>query len=279
MFDTGIVNKLFAIVFVILAAFMLMLGASLLVSWPSNQIEWLIVLMALGASFFLFWGAKQTLSRAKKQQAAEHAEDLRIKKDFPVKRKPAKSNYAVDVKNEPKKTITVASKPVNEHTPVILAQWMFTKATWKIVFKKVLQKTYKEEIYTAVWYPVFFGLLAWGHYMWGILAGVLFGLFYLWFRGYYVKNKFGAIPSQAYAEIIISDSYLRINGKYIHYADDKYFLKSVQQESDKEFGDLLHFDIGWFTSKDLPASMDLYVPIPPDKMHEARLILETFQKS
>lgn len=262
MSGSGIINIIFSIFFVLIGAFMAIIGLGMLGGPPKNETEWTIAIFSMLAAAFLFYGAWQTLKNHLARQRAERAEAARLSQTF---------NAA-----KPSKQTQVAENESIVH-PQILARWLYPRAQWQVVLKKLAEKTRNEELYTAFWFPVFFALIFWSKFLIGILLGLAFGALYVWFRTNYVKRNFAMKPGAESAEIIISDSYIRVNGNFIHYADDKYFVKNISKVEDLKLGPLLLFEIGWFTSKGLPAQLDLYVPIPENNRDEADAVLAAFK--
>ena len=263
------INYVFASVFVLLGLFMIVLGAAVLVAIPKNQTEWIIALFALAAGGFLWLGAWQTVKNARQKQDAEYIETKRLSKRFA----PAKTNS--ELKSSAQVLVDDSAKHEKD-APVILCRWLYPRAEWSLILKKLAEKTRKEEMYTVVWFPVIFAFVFWSLWYVGFAIGCLFALFYMWFRLNYVKRNFAIKPGKKEAEVIITDAYLRVNGNYIHYADGRYFLKNLHKKTDTELGYHLHFVIGWYTSKGLPAEMDLYLPVPVDKTEEAESVLQAY---
>lgn len=270
------VNVVFAIIFVMFGIFMLMLGGAVLVSGPSNEIEWTIVLMSFIATSLLFYGAKQTYQNSKRKLAAEQAEAQRLKQKFSVPNAVAVERVS-EKPNQPELKDEKAAHAEDAMHPEILARWLYSAADWKIIMNKLAEKTKKEELYTAFWFPVLTAIIFWSEAIWGFAIGLVLGFLYVRFRMYFVKKKFQLSSRTAEAEIIVSDSYLRVNGNFIHYADGHYYLRNLSRDRDPKLGDFLLFNIGWTTSKGYPAQMDLYLPIPLGREMEAELILEKFQ--
>jgi hypothetical protein len=296
----NMLSKIFAIVFVAIGSFMMLIGLSLLFSGPSGETEWTICIGSLLAAFFLFYGARQTWQNSNRQLAAERIEAERINQlraeraAKPVSQNGEETVEAIEENNladgqddSIKETVTVKEKEVKKvdeskeeaHTPAVLAHWFYPKKEWTKILDKLAQKTKREELYTAFWFPVLFAIIFWSMFWFGILFGLGFGAIYVWFRTYFVKKKFAIQPNSNESEVLITDSYLYVNGNFIHYGDGKYYLKDLTQETDTKLGNLLCFNIGWLTSKGLPAQMDLYLPVPLGKEEEANLILQTFRQA
>ena len=268
-------NIVFVVIFVIIGLFMSFLGLSFLFAGPSNETEWTISIFSLFAAFFLFYGARQTWQNHFRQQDAERTEAERLARKFRAK-------PIADKMRDKKETIVNhgdTERKDAEHEPKILARWLYPKKEWNVILNKLAEKTRKEEMYTAFWFPVIFALVFWSFFWVGLIVGLAFGAFYVWFRANYVKRHFAITGGGSQAEVIITDSYLRVNGNFVHYGDSKYFLKDLIKVSDKKLGQLLLFEIGWITSKGLPAQLDLYLPIPADKQDEAEDIITNFNRA
>ena len=271
------INLVFVIVFVLIGLFMVLIGASVLAAGPTNDTEWTIGLFSLGAAAALFYGAWQTFKGHRLRNQAEAKEARRLAQKL--------SNQTSKTVDTVLKEKAFAAQKASEQlstsaegdsAPKILACWTYPRNKWQAVLKKLTEKTRKEEFYTAFWFPVFFAIIFWSVWYIGFAIGILAGFGYVKFREYYVRKNYALKPGKLEAEVIITDAYLRINGNFIHYGDGRYFLKNLYQEKDSKLGNLLHFEIGWFTSKGLPAQMDLYLPIADGKEEDAQLILEEF---
>jgi threonine/homoserine/homoserine lactone efflux protein len=271
-------NIVFVVIFVMIGLFMSFLGLSFLFAGPGNETEWTITIFSLLAAFFLFYGARQTWQNHFRQQKAEQQEASRLAKKFNVK--PATNSKTIP-EAEHSSLTAERTEPTNkvDGEPKILARWLYPKREWNSILNKLAEKTRKEELYTAFWFPVIFALVFWSFFWVGILAGLAFGAFYVWFRTNYVKSNFAIRGNSPQAEVIITDSYMRVNGNFVHYGDGKYFLKDLIKVHDKKLGELLLFEIGWITSKGLPAQLDLYLPIPVDKRDEADEIMAAFKRA
>lgn len=256
------VNKAFAILFGFIGIFMVWMGIMVLSSSPDNKMEWIIGAGALASGALLLYSARQTWRKGAARQKAEERETMRLQK-----RKQPQTIEIEDVEVE------------KEYTPEILATWTYPKRQWKDILSRLAKKTRNEEVYTFVWFPVVFGLVFFSMWWLGVIIGTGFGLFYLWFRVNYVKKNFKILPGKQLAEVVITDAYLNVNCNFIHYGDGRYFLKELDKDTDGSIGDHLHFVIGWYTSKGLPAQLDLYLPIPAGKMDEADQILLKYKQA
>jgi len=278
------VNYVFAAFFVMIGGFMLILGGAVLFAGPQNDTEWTIALMSIIAAAFLFYGAKQTWQNAKSRQEAERNEAARLQQKFHAQKVAAKNVLTVSEELEsaanksaelpiedPKPTSPVAAEPE------ILVRWIYTPKQWNAALAQLAKKTKQEELYTAFWFPVLLTIIFWKHAVYAFSAGIAAGFLYIWFRMYWVKKNFTIKPGAKEAEVIVTDSYLRINGNFIHYADGHYYLKELTRDKDPKLGDYLLFNIGWTTSKGLPDQMDVYLPISADKESDAELILAKFK--
>ncbi len=272
-------NIVFVVIFVMIGLFMSFLGLSFLFSGPGNETEWTITIFSLMAAFFLFYGARQTWQNHFRQQKAERQEAQRLAKQFSAKPKPQKASVKTDDKPALDETVEVEIEDQETHQPQILARWLYPKRDWQTILGKLAEKTRKEELYTAFWFPILFAVVFWSQFWIGIIIGLAFGVLYVWFRTNFVKKRFALKPGQQEAEVIITDSYLRVNGNFVHYGDGKYFLKNLFQTHDSKLGKLLLFEIGWITSKGLPAQLDLYLPIPQGKADEAEAIIAAFKRA
>jgi len=278
------VNYLFAAVFVMIGGFMLILGGSVLFAGPQNETEWTIALMSIISAAFLFYGAKQTWQSARAKEEAERKEANRLQQKFQAQIDVSKdvlptTEFVVDAALTSAEADVKKSKPTSPEAamPEILVRWTYAPKEWNQALAQLAKKTKQEEMYTAFWFPVLFTILMWQHAVYAFIAGIAFGALYIWFRMYWVKRNFTMKPGAKEAEVIISDSYLRINGNFIHYADGHYYLKELSRDKDPKLGDYLLFNIGWTTSKGLPAQMDVYLPISADKESDAELILAKFK--
>ena len=265
------VNKAFAVLFAFIGVFLTYFGGAFLVSWPQNQTEWIICLGFLSSGLLLLYSAWSTWKKGADQEKAERAERIRLHKHV---QKVNDKGVPSDISEQ-----TVTEVPNAETgAPDILATWFYPKNEWNPILNLLAAKTRKEELYTAIWFPIIFGLVFFAMWWVGVLIGIGFGLFYVWFRADYVKKNFKIPAGKSNAEVIITDAYLNVNGHFVHYGDGRYFLKELRKAQDATIGNHLHFVIGWFTSKGLPAQLDLYLPIPTGKEQEAEDIIHTYQR-
>ncbi len=270
------VNLVFAVLFAVFGFFMLIFGGSLLLAGPSNSTEWTMCSLALLSAAFLILGAWQTVQNGRKQVDAEVQETIRLKQKFTAQNQ---SEPTENITIKPAQAAPVGEVAEPENQPEVLVRWTYPATEWRPVMKKLAQKTWKEEIYTAIWFPIFGGIIFWQSAVWGILGGLFCGFLYLKFRVYFVAKKFGLHPRAAEAEVIISDSYLYVNGNFMHYADGHYYLRDLTLDNDPKLGDYLLFTIGWTTSKGYPAQMDVHVPVPPNCGQDAERILTKFKQA
>jgi hypothetical protein len=271
------INLLLSILFVIIGFFMAFIGATVLANGPSNETEWTIGIMGMGSAILLFYGAYKTVKGQKKQDEAERKESVRLAKRYSSAPPKSPKSEGVEVPSgEPGKEHEVELLEPNL-LPEILVRWTYTPTAWRLILLKLAEKTRKEEFYTAFWFPVLFAIVFFSQWYYGVILGIFVGWLYIRFRVYFIKQKFALKPGQQEAEVIISDSYLRVNNNFINYADDKYFLKQLNLEQDEKLGEMLHFTIGWVTSKGYPAEMDLYLPIPIGHVEEAESVLSAFK--
>lgn len=271
------INLLLSILFVIIGFFMAFIGATVLASGPSNETEWTIGILGMGSAILLFYGAYKTVKGQNKKDKAERQESVRLAKMYSATpRTKPKPEAEKTPSQETAKEEVVFESAVN---PEILVRWTYASAAWREILMKLAEKTRKEEFYTAFWFPVLFAIVFFSQWYYGVILGIILGWLYIQFRVYFIKQKFALKPGQQEAEVIISDSYLRVNNNFISYADDKYFLKELALEQDDKLGEMLHFTIGWVTSKGYPAEMDLYLPIPVGHLEEAEMVLLAYKQA
>ena len=271
------INLLLSILFVIIGFFMAFIGATVLASGPSNETEWTIGILGMGSAILLFYGAYKTVKGQNKKDKAERQESVRLAKMYSATpRSKPKAEAEKTPSQESAKEEVVFESAVNAE---ILVRWTYASAAWREILMKLAEKTRKEEFYTAFWFPVLFAIVFFSQWYYGVILGIILGWLYIQFRVYFIKQKFALKPGQQEAEVIISDSYLRVNNNFISYADDKYFLKELALEQDDKLGEMLHFTIGWVTSKGYPAEMDLYLPIPVGHLEEAEMVLLAYKQA
>lgn len=266
------INLLLSVLFAIIGFFMAFVGATVLASGPQNETEWTIGIMGIGSAILLFYGAYKTVKGQQKRDEAERKESVRLAKMYSSAPRET-SKAETENTASPESVITPA-----ELQPEILVRWTYAPEAWRQILLKLAEKTRKEEFYTAFWFPVLFAIVFFSHWYYGVVVGIILGWFYIQFRVYFIKQKFALKPGQQVAEVIISDSYLRINSNFINYADDRYFLKALALEQDDKLGELLHFTIGWVTNKGYPAEMDIYLPIPIGHLDEAEMVILTYNQ-
>ncbi len=266
----------FILVFCIIALFIGYVGITVLSAGPTNEMEWSIGILGIGAAVLLFFAAHKTLQGQRLQARAELFEAERIKAHYAAK---PNANTSKKMNSQGGAFELIEDETNPSEVPQIYVRWVYPRDSWRGILIKLSEKTRKEEFYTAFWFPILFAIVFFAWWYVGALVGVVVGWIYIRLRVYFVQQKFALQPSQTEAEAIISDAYVRINGNFIHYADGNYFLKKLARELDPKLGEHLHFTIGWFTSKGYPAEMDVYLPIPQGQSHEADLLLEAYKRA
>jgi len=272
-----VVNYVIAGILIVIGFCMLLLGVVMLANVPANQTEWIITLSSVAASVLLFMGAWSNIRQEKYRKHVEMQADNAITENL-IRQQAmvAVENHAPTLKSGLEKTTARVLTDATIDAP-ILARWQYPALEWEMLLKKLAEKTKREEMYTAVWFPVLFAILFLRLWHIGAAIGVLTGIVYVWFRAFFVKQKFGLPAGHATAEVVITDQYLRINSKYIHYVDGYYHVKDMSIENDRKMGSLLHIVIGWQTAKGYAASLDLFLPIPKDCLKQAENILKQYR--
>lgn len=264
--NNSLINIGFAIIFAIFGLIMLGIGGSVLLSSVFFTTAWNIGFLACLSGVLLLVGGFKTYKKDRERQRAEAIENLRIAKEISLE-------TALPLDSEKSSPEKASAK----NSAAIFVRWTFSKTEWQGILKKLLKKTIQEEIYAAVWLPILLPIIFRTHIFWSILAGLILAVLYLLYQYQFVKNHFGTALGDA--EIIITDSYIRLNGYFISYADGKNYLKELTLETDKNLGETLHFCIGWQTSKGYSAYKDLYIPIPEYGKTQAASLLQLYQQA
>jgi len=249
-------NSTMAITLMVLGGFVLVICVPALFSNDAAA-QFIGVLLSVSA-LLMFIGGYRTLRAIKLERMAEMVENHRLQ-------------LLQEDDDEPLDEVAES----NQIIPKIYAAWHFDAQVWQLVSRHTLKKSLKEELYTAVWFPVLVPLLTIIHNFWiGIVIGLVLAALYLLFKMWYIKHHFTEIKTGLTAEILLTDHYVRINGKYIHFANGNYWLNSADIDED-----FLHLQIAWVTSKNQSTSMDLYLPIPTGNATDAQLFIDAFKQA
>lgn len=184
-----------------------------------------------------------------------------------------KANTALNVSSN--ESESRANQNQLENDIIILARWQYSKEEWSRFMKWERSRRKTSSTVEAVLLIIFGSLmlrnLRDASWMEAIGISTAFAVVY-WLGKYYLSmNSIGKKKSN---EVIITSRSVIINGKVNSFRDGLYWLNKVELLEEKDIS-VVQFEYGWNTRKG-PSSEQIRVPVPNNKIHEARELIRQY---
>lgn len=238
-------NRYFAYFALALAVFSF-IAAAYFFSESGNEKRF--ILFGLGLVFGgigMAWGAFQTLKEADVKQGIEERVNQEV-----LKQVSSENLESFDLGNQEAQ---------------VLANWHFNELKWRGYTTLLNKKNRRMEFVVSIGIFLLFVLaVVLGMELGMLVAGAFIAILYYVIRTRMGRKSLALNGNEAH--VLITDQFVRINGRFIHFKNGIHFLKEVKI-IESPLAHLL-LVIAWPTGKGFDNSMDLRIPVPEDELEK-----------